>query len=91
MPGWLVSTCLACLPDSCPEPLGAHCSLQQLFTTTYRAMTEFDRLAFTPPPARTYWEVIGPDGQPLRTYRTQQAAKQQLKRFPAGSTVKATS
>lgn len=54
-------------------------------------MTEFDRLAFTPPPARTYWEVVGPDGQRLRTYRTQQAAKQQLKRFPAGSTVKATS
>jgi hypothetical protein len=50
-------------------------------------MSEFERLAFTPPPARIYWAVWGPDGQQLRLYRTEQAAKQQLKRWPVGSIV----
>lgn len=49
--------------------------------------TYFERISSTPPPARTYWAVVGPDGTQLRLYRTQQAAKQQLKRWPAGSTV----
>jgi hypothetical protein len=51
-------------------------------------MTEFERLAFTPPPASTFWAVFSPDGTQLRLYRTEKAAKQQLKRFPVGSTVR---
>ena len=51
-------------------------------------MTEFERLAFTPPPTSTFWGVFGPDGQQPRLYRTEKAAKQQLKRFPAGSTIR---
>ena len=50
-------------------------------------LTEFERLASLPPPARTYWAVVGPEGQQLRLYRTAAAAKAQLKRWPAGSTV----
>jgi hypothetical protein len=51
-------------------------------------MTTFERLSFTPPPARTYWAVVDADGQQLKLYRTQQAAKQQLKRWPTGSSIK---
>jgi hypothetical protein len=51
-------------------------------------MTEFERLAFTPPPASAFWAVVGSDGNQLKLYRTEKAAKQQLKRFPAGSIVR---
>ena len=53
-------------------------------------MTEFERLSFTPPPARIYWAVVGADGQQLKLYRTERAAKQQLKRWPAGSSIQQT-
>jgi hypothetical protein len=51
-------------------------------------MTEFERLSSTPPPVSTFWGVFSADGQQLRLYRTEKAAKQQLKRFPVGSTVR---
>jgi hypothetical protein len=41
----------------------------------------------TPPPRRTRFYVVGPDGQKSRPYKTAAAAKAQLKRYPAGSTI----
>jgi hypothetical protein len=40
----------------------------------------------TPPPVRAYWRIVSPTGEQSRLYRTQAAAKAQLKRWPAGST-----
>ena len=51
-------------------------------------MTEFDRLSFMPPPARTYWAVVDAEGQQLKLYRTEKAAKQQLKRWSTGCVIK---
>jgi hypothetical protein len=41
----------------------------------------------TPPASRNYWCVVLPSGERSRLYRTEAAAKAQLRRHPAGSTV----
>jgi hypothetical protein len=41
----------------------------------------------TPPPARRWWYVTSPTGERSRPYRTQAAARGQLKRYEPGSTI----
>jgi hypothetical protein len=42
----------------------------------------------TPPAPTRFWWVVSPDGEQLKPYRTQAAAKGQLRRWPAGSFIR---
>lgn len=48
----------------------------------------FWAVSSTPPPATRFWWVVSPEGERLKPYRSQAAAKGQLRRYPAGSTVR---
>jgi hypothetical protein len=42
----------------------------------------------TPPVPTRWWWVVSADGERLRPYRTQAAAKGQLRRWPEGSFIR---